>query len=380
MMGADAIPIYKGQDFYVPYFEVKVGEEPLRRDVIRDITSVSYKDNIAELDSFEININNWDADKRDFKYSDGDLFLPGKKVELWMGYYGKDRLRLMLTGEITSLRPTFPSNAMPALAISGLNLLHQLRTCQESMPYIKRTDTEIATAIAKRLKVDLEKDDNAAAQEKPYPYLFQNNEYAIVFLMERARRIGYDLFVVETGSNGKAQKSCIHFGPSENVKRTTYELKYGLSLLEFQPTLTIADQVTEVVVHGWDKVKKKTIEGKATREQLTTKGIGAAGNQAAIDTAISNRQEVIADKPVADENEANDLALSTLENIAKEMVKATTTTVGLPDLRAGSIVQIAGVGKRFSGRYFVTATTHTIGDSGYTTQLECRREELKDGK
>jgi phage protein D len=52
--------------------------------------------------------------------------------------------------------------------------------------------------------------------------------------------------------------------------------------------------------------------------------------------------------------------------------------VGLPDLRTGCVVQISGVGKRFSGRYFVTGTTHTIGDGGYTTRFECRREELKD--
>jgi phage protein D len=50
--------------------------------------------------------------------------------------------------------------------------------------------------------------------------------------------------------------------------------------------------------------------------------------------------------------------------------------VGLPDLRAGSVVYIDGLGERFSGRYFVTSTTHAISDSGYTTQFECRREEV----
>ena len=58
------------------------------------------------------------------------------------------------------------------------------------------------------------------------------------------------------------------------------------------------------------------------------------------------------------------------------MVKVSGSTVGLPNLRAGSVVEIDGLGSRFSGRYFITATTHSIGDSGYTTQFECRREEL----
>ena len=57
------------------------------------------------------------------------------------------------------------------------------------------------------------------------------------------------------------------------------------------------------------------------------------------------------------------------------MVKANGTCVGLPDLCAGQRVQIDGLGARFNGTYFVTATTHTINDNGYTTTFEARRED-----
>jgi phage protein D len=63
------------------------------------------------------------------------------------------------------------------------------------------------------------------------------------------------------------------------------------------------------------------------------------------------------------------------ESNAKNMLQATGSTVGLPDLHAGSVVVIDGLGSRFSGRYFVVSTTHTVGDGGYTTQFECKREE-----
>src|SRR6516225_7917292 len=119
MSAAEAIPIYKGQDFYVPYFQVKLSNRPLGQDVIHDIVEVTYKDNIEEIDSFDITINNWDAETRTYKYSDQDLFDPGKQLELWMGYFGPDPLRLMITGEIISLRPTFPSSGQPTLVISG---------------------------------------------------------------------------------------------------------------------------------------------------------------------------------------------------------------------------------------------------------------------
>ncbi len=57
------------------------------------------------------------------------------------------------------------------------------------------------------------------------------------------------------------------------------------------------------------------------------------------------------------------------------MIQGSGSTVGVPTLRAGTIIFIEKLGERFSGRYFVTSTTHTIGDGGYTTQFNCRREE-----
>jgi phage protein D len=375
MATTTVVPIFQGhQDFYVPYFQVKIAGRPAGQDVVRDILQVSYKDNLTEIDSFDLNINNWDAQTREFKYSDGDLFDPGKELELWMGYYGKDSLRLMVRGQITALHPSFPAGGGSTLAVSGLNVLHKLRTKQESHAYESKTDSQIAKEIAGRLGVTLK--TNPAPDEKPYDYVLQDNQYDIIFLLERARRVGYDLYVEEQGQNGQAQQPTLVFGRSLDVRRTTYQLTYGRSMIEFKPDLTTANQVGEVTVRGWDRIKKEKIEYTAKRSEIGIKGVGSAGNQAAIEQSFNQRREVIATKPVECVDEAKTLAVRTLEENAKDMVKASGSTVGLPDLRAGSVVMIDGAGKRFSGRYFVTATTHAIGDSGYTAQFECRREEI----
>lgn len=373
-----AIPIFQGQDFFVPMFEVKLRGRALEKDVFRDITQVSYKDNIEEVDSFEITINNWDAETCKFKYLDTDLFDPGKELELWMGYFGKEKLRLMIKGQITSLRPSFPAAGQPTLAISGLNVIHKFRKEQESHAYEKLTDSQIAKEVQKRLGIKIRTDSTAAGKEQPYDYVLQNNKYDIIFLIERARRVGYDLFVEEKGQDGKSEESNLYFGPSDNIRRITYQLEYGKSLIEFKPELTTARQVGEVTVKGWDAAKKKPITQTATRKDIKTKGVGAKGNQDAIEKAFSARKEIIADRPINSEDEAKKLAVATLENIAKDMVKGNGSTVGLPDLRAGGVVELKGMGDggRFNGRYFVVSTTHSISDGGYTTQFECRREEI----
>ena len=47
--------------FYVPQFEIKIAGANLPHNVLRDVTQVTYKDNIKEIDSFELTVNNWDA-------------------------------------------------------------------------------------------------------------------------------------------------------------------------------------------------------------------------------------------------------------------------------------------------------------------------------
>jgi uncharacterized protein len=370
-MSGAAIPIYQDQDFYVPGFEVRLDGRPPGREVVRDILTVSYKDSIQDIDSFDITINNWDAQTRTFKYSDSKLFDPGRRIELSMGY--RDAQRTMLKGEITSLRPAFPAGGGSTLTISGLNILHRFRTQQESHTYIKRTDSQIAEEIGQRLNVEVEAVH--APGEPVFDYLIQDNQYDIVFLMERARQAGYDIFVEERDS-GSGVRTVLAYRPSTSVHRPTYRLSYGKSLIEFQPELTTANQVGKVTVRGWDNAKKEAIEYTATRAELVTKGVGERGGQGTIDKSIEAKAEIVATRPVASQAEAQSLARQILEGIAKEMVKATGSVPGLPDIRAGTVLEIDGLGERFSGRYFIVASTHAIGDGGYTTQFECRREEL----
>ena len=355
-------------DFYVPVFRLNLRGRPVTDEVVHDVISVSYKDSIADIDSFEVVINNWDAERRRFKYSDDTRFDPGAEVELRMGYRGRNELELMVTGEITSLRPSFPAGGQPTLTIGGLNVLHQFRGQQRSQAYADKTDSEIAEEIGKRLDVKV---DTAPAGEPRHAYLLQDNVYDLLFLMERARANGYDLYVEEPPDGSRR----LYFGPSAR-ERPAYQLHYGRSLIEFQPSLTTANQVGEVVVRGWDPARNEKIEYRATLGELAVQGLGAKA-MAGVRKSFEDRKEIVADRIVESAAEARQLAVETLQQIAKGLVTATGSTVGLPRLRTGSVIEIGGLGDRFAGRYFVTETTHAMGDGGYTTQFGCRREEVK---
>lgn len=91
---------------------------------------------------------------------------------------------------------------------------------------------------------------------------------------------------------------------------------------------------------------------------------------------IQNRQSQTVDLPVFTAAEAKQKARALLMDRSAQIVNAHGKTVGLPALRAGTLVNIQGIGVRLSGTYFVTKTTHTLGENGYVTEFDCRREDL----
>ncbi len=363
-------PAAEGTDFYVPHFEISLHGKNLAPTVIYDVTEVSYRDSLTDVDGFDLTLANYDSSSptyastatRTFKYSDQDLFDPGKELELKLGYLGGQDLETMIIGDITSLTPSFPASGFSTLKVSGLNVLHRLRTKQQSVAYTNCTDGQIADQIAKRLGVDIDRDQN---EGETHEYIFQDNEYDIVFLLNRAHAIGYELTVKEADSG-----TIIQYKPSERINDVAYRLSYGASLISFDPNLSTARQVSKVTVNGWDAVHKQVIQKSATLDQ-----IGTPKGAPPVDAALQGREEVISDRPVATGQEAQTLATETLRRISKDLITARGATIGLPKLRAGCAIYLDGLGERFSGRYFVTATTHTCGESGYTTQFECRRED-----
>jgi phage protein D len=343
---------------------------------------------------------NWDAEARKFKYSDADTFNPGKEVELRIGYYrnGQDQLRRMLIGEITTLSPNFPESGAPTLTVRALNLFQRFRAKQITKAFSKKKDTEIAKLLVEEIAADINKtasgtkgvprlqleidpkdvSDNLK-HEKEIPYLIVNNQFPIRFLMERARRIGYELTLDEI-PQGTDRKVTFHFRPTSAVNRPTYVLEWGKSLINFQPTLRTANQVSEVTVRGWNSSSKTKFEAKATRADLAAEGV-VHPSALGVDEAALGQKEITVDRPIQTEAEAKDLAKKKLRQIAEVMVEAKGKTVGLPDLRAGVKLQIRGLGTRFSQAvghppfsYLVTSTTHTIGDGGYTTDFTARME------
>lgn len=345
---------FSSDDFFVPDFEVKVDGKTLLGETRNDLLNFKYQDDLDTLDSFEIEVNNWNEDKGRFKYSHTEDFAPGRTLELSLGYEGKIGLRRLILGEITGLEPVFSARAASRVTVSGLNVLHRLRDEQRSHVYEDLKDSEVAELIGRRLGLTLRTDSSAKAREEAIPYLIQDNRYDLVFLLERARRNGYDLVAED-------DPKTVYFGPTEKVKGPRNILRYGQFALEVTARVSTAQQVGAVTVRSWSPHTKELFEHTARASGEFSKAFG-------------RRKELVVAEPVHSAKEAATLAQATLHRIAKERITARGKSVGIPELRAGTLLEIRGLDERFSGEYFVTRSEHRFDAGGYTTRFECRRE------
>jgi phage protein D len=347
------------------------------------------------VDSFTLTLGNWDATKRQLKYiglpaarmndPDAKLFEPGNEIQLSMGYQGD--LALMMTGFITTLDVEYPEQGGSRVTVHGLNVIDKLRRRQFTWTWPddgsrQIRDSDIALKLAgdaddakgrPGLGIKVKVDPAAQAREPGLDHVTMNNQYPIVFLLERARRNGYEVTISESApaTPGGQPERVLYFGPTVDLPDVTYVLEWGRSLQSFRPVYGGARQIYAVTVCGWDKHAKKKIQERTTLDTLAP---NECPNHDLIGPVkAANREDVVADQPVNTIDEARKRGQAILREQQHGMVKATGATVGLPDLRAGRVVVFRNTGIPFDGRYFVTSTRHTVGEQGYRTTFEALR-------
>jgi phage protein D len=358
--------------YYAPDFKLLVEGEELNVDTRGDVLDIKVVMDMDNLTSFELTINNWDDEEFAFKHSDGPTFDPGKRVHVKLGY--ADKLVSMVTGKITTLTPRFPESGQPTLGVSGLDGMVLLRNrkpvASDRRQWVNLADWEIVEQIAARNRLRFE----ATKEGEKRDLVVQRNLDDAQFVMERARRIDFDCFVSTDPLSGK---STLHFerptDARDKMASQFFSFEWGSSLIQFSPTLTTARQVSKVVVRGWDPKAKKKIEGTASKADLPSTPKGGKSGPEIVESQFGDKHDVVVDAPVNSKEEADALAKSLLLKRAYDYITGSGQCIGLPDLRPGNNVELTGLGRRFSGTYYVKKVEHTFGSNGYHTQFDVRK-------
>lgn len=349
---------YGGVQTLSPNVKVLIQGKRLSAEANADLISVRVSEDVEVPSMFTLELASWDLAKNKLTWIDDDLFEIGNEVEIQMGY--ENKLKTLIVGEITGLEPEFVPNSPPVLVVRGHDMRHRLLRGSKTKSYVKMKDSDIASQIAKARGLTSKVKDSEVKHE----YVLQHNQTDWDFLQSRAERIGYEVVI---------DNKTLYFQPQQNDSQKVLTLKFKENLSEFLPRLSSMNQVQEVEVRGWIPKDKKEVMGKAAAGKEGSKMGGKTTGPKAVETFGKSVSTVVI-QPVSSKAEADQIALGQFKDMASTYITAEGTCPGIPSLRIAKVVEVSGVGKRFSGLYYVISTEHNYSlDRGYNTLFTARR-------
>ena len=343
----------------LPDFDIRINGAALPHAARSDIRSITVQEDVDALSMFAVELYNWDHENRRVSWSDASLFAVGNAVELSLGYL--DDLEKVMLAEITSLEPLFSADQPPLLTVRGYDYRHRLARGRRTRTFSKMKDSAIASQVAREAGLRAQVADTKVA----LVHVVQSNQTDLAFLQRRAQLIGFEVYVKD---------KVLYFRPPQNAAQAAAKLSLDGDITEFAPRLSALGQVGEVTVRGWDVKKKQTFVGRAAVGQENATMGGRSSGPKTAKKAFGKTATADGRQSVQSKAEADQVALGRFNEMALTYIHGDVTCLGNPKLRAGTVVDIQGAGKTFSGAYYVTSVTHTVTHDGrYDTTLTVQR-------
>jgi uncharacterized protein len=339
----------------IPAFTILVNQKPLKDSIIWQIFRITIDDQIdlpsmftLELEASEETMaqTNWINDKK--------LFAIGDEVNIKLGY--ENKVQDVISGEVTFVEIEFRSASLPRLMVRGFDRRHRLQRGRKTRTFLKKKDSDIAKQIANEAGISIQATDSAVIHD----YMVQANQTDFAFLQERARRINYEIVM-----DGKS----LQFRPVAFDAAPAIQLSLDKELSKFTAQLSVTNQITQAKVSGWDIKNKKTFSANANQSS----NMGGLIGSNLVNKAFGKAEKIISDEPVADLQEAKERAATEFSACSLSLIRGEGKCPGLNTIKAGKVVEIKGIGSRFSGKYYITAVTHSYGMNGYQTNFTAWR-------
>ncbi len=282
---------------------------------------------------------------------DSHPFDIGKPLEVKLGARDQLTTTSLFKGQVVSQEINFGAGGVELL-VRGYDRSHALIRARKVRTFQNQTTSDIVSKVLGEAGFSAQCDSTG----DPHDFMQQDNETDWDFIWRLAERVGFEFVVQDTDAHFRK--------PSAD---NPVELEWPQTLRSFSPRVTATQQAQQVTLAAFDPKTKQAIGVTASSpDQVARIGVERSTVASAFDGADIH----IATEPVKSQSEGQAVAQALLDKLANGYIAAEGVSDGNPNIRAGTCVQVSGLGQKFSGLYRVAAATHILrGGATYETHF-----------
>lgn len=319
--------------------------ELLSLDISREINRVPHA---------EIVLIDGEPSTQEFVVSNAEFFQPGKEIEIKLRYEG-DSDETVFKGIVICHGIEAYRNGVQ-LVIRLKDKAVKLTQKRKSKVHRDASDNDAITAILNEAQLDV---GDIAATDPVHPELVQYYCTDWDFLVARADNLG--LMVV-------ASDGTIDVKEIDLTGDATHHFEYGIDeIYNFEMRLDASHQFDSIESQAWN-IEDQSVTDATTASAFTL----SQGNANVSDMAQSigfDTYQLKHPTPLANE-ELMAWANARMTRHRMAMLRGRLSVPGSAALKPMDLVELDGVGDRFTGKTMITGVRHRITDSGWYTDLQ----------
>lgn len=354
-----------------PFYSLKLlppGGKGQPVDITDVVTAFEFEDAEKKADRLLIKIDNFDLSQ-----FDDDRWRRGNVIEFVFGYPG-----LVSPPRRCVIRRMKGSQV---LTIEAHGLAMVMNQVKRSRTWSNMTLAEIARSIAAEYGSDIGVSNGTtadnisidAALDRKVPARHQAAQTDAEFLSHLAKRYGLEFYVDASGMHFKRRN--MHQAP---VKTLDYYFAGDGDILSFDIDNDMTRKAGSHTLRGLDPLSKKAIDhtadnstrrdGLAPVIEIIDPRDGSATLQKRVDETVGHTGETSV-------HNARSQAEGRYLQTQHTTVHLNMEIIGDPDVTGKRVVEVRGLGKRLSGKYYVREAVHEITAGGvYKTKLKCKTD------
>ncbi|MGZ8219619.1 type VI secretion system tip protein VgrG, partial [Methylomagnum sp.] len=286
-----------------------------------------------------------------FAISESGAFLPGKAVEIKLGYL--DQLTTIFKGIVVKHGIRVRGGGNSSLVVSCMDKAVLLTLGRKSTLFLKKKDSDIIDKLIKGQGLESDVAATAIQHEELVRYYATDWD----FIVSRAEANG-QIVIVDDGK--------VSVTPPKVSGAAGLVIRHGDALRELDAEIDARSQPPAVKSASWDFTSQS-----AAAADSKEPGVNAQGNLTGKDLAGAlglAADELKTSAPLA-RDELTEWASARLLKSRLARIRGTVSFQGNAAPKPGQIVELAGLGARFNGNAFVSGVDHAIEAGQWVTTV-----------